>query len=136
MKRILTILAAIVCLCSCEETNFDGAWDPMELDKTHLNFTSEGGEQGIVVMNYSRVWIVGAYKEDSVDYIYSTSTGGDDAYADDFLDSDWYRVSIPNKGKSNTVIVSVDPNYTTKPRTAIIDLTSGDVFASISIHQN
>ena len=44
MKRILTIIAAIACLCSCKENIFDGTWDPMELDKTHVNFPSEGGQ--------------------------------------------------------------------------------------------
>ena len=136
MKRILTILAAVVCLSSCEETSFDGAWDPMELDKKHLSFDSEGGEQAIVVLNYSRVWISGAYKENGVDYIFPTSSDGEEACTYDLLDGGWYHVRIPNKGKSNVVIVSADPNYTTKPRTAIIDLTSGDIFTSISINQN
>lgn len=129
-------MAAFVCLCACDETVFDGAWDPMELDKTHLNFTSEGGEQSIAVLNYSRVWIGGAHVEDSVSYVHPTSSDGDGAYTYDLLDGGWFRVSIPNKGRSNTVTVSTDPNYTTKPRTAIIDLTSGDVFTSISIGQN
>lgn len=136
MKRILTILAAVACLCSCEDTSFDGAWEPMELDKKHLNFDSEGGEQAIVVLNYSHVWISGSHNENSVDYIFPTSSDGEEACTYDLLDGGWYHVRIPNKGKSNVVTISADQNYTTKPRTAIIDLTSGDVFTSISISQN
>lgn len=31
LQRIFTILAAIVCLCACEQK--DGDWKPMTLDK-------------------------------------------------------------------------------------------------------
>ena len=54
-------MAAIACLCSCEETILDGAWDPMELDKTHVNFPSEGGQNTVSVLNYTRWWINGGY---------------------------------------------------------------------------
>ena len=69
-------------------------------------------------------------------YIYPTSTDGEEAYTYDILDGGWYRETIPDKGRSNTVIISVDPNDTAKPRTAFIDMTAGDVFAQISVAQN
>ena len=45
-------------------------------------------------------------------------------------------MTVPNKGRSNTVVISVDPNDTAKPRTAFIDMTAGDVFTQISVAQN
>ena len=31
----------------------DGAWDPIELDKTHVNFPPEGGQNTVSALNYS-----------------------------------------------------------------------------------
>ena len=135
MKRILTILAAIVCLCACEQK--DGDWKPMKLDKQELTFTSEGGEQVVTVTNYSGWWISGAYNDNNrQNYIYPTSTDGEEAYTYDILDGGWYHVTVPNKVRSNTVVITVDPNDTAKPRTAVIDMTAGDVFTQISVAQN
>ena len=148
MKRIITLLAALACICSCdgvfENKVLDGRWEPMELDRQHLNFTSEGGEQVVVVLNYSRWWISGAYdyakmfdgKLECWNYVHPTSSGGEETCTFDILDGGWYHVSVPDKGRSNTVIIKVDQNIPAKPRQAIIDMTAGDVFTSISIHQN
>lgn len=137
MKRILILLAAIVCLAACEHEQKDGDWKPMTLDKQELTFSSEGGEQVVTVTNYSGWWISGAYNDNNKqNHIYPTSTDGEKAYTYDILDGGWYRVTVPDKGRSNTVVISVDPNDTAKPRTAIIVMTAGDVFTQISVAQN
>lgn len=144
MKRILIIIAAIASLWSCEETIYDGAWVPMELDKTHVNFPPEGGQNTVSVLNYTRWWISGGYeiiriadqKIDS-DYIHASSSDGEEAYNFDILDGGWYHVMVPDKGKSNTIIITVDPiGDGGRPREAIINMTVGDAFANISIAQN
>lgn len=144
MKRILIIIAAIASLWSCEETIYDGAWVPMELDKTHVNFPPEGGQNTVSVLNYTRWWISGGYeiiriadqKIDS-DYIHASSSDGEEAYTFDILDGGWYHVMVPDKGKSNTIIITVDPiGDGGRPREAIINMTVGDAFANISIAQN
>ena len=48
MKRFayaIALVATLFCASSCEETIFekDGDWDPIELDKNHVNFPPEGG---------------------------------------------------------------------------------------------
>ena len=44
---------------------------------------------------------------------------------------------VPDKGKSNTIIITVDPiNHGGRPREAIITMTVGDAFSNISIAQN
>ena len=117
MKRILTIIAAIACLCSCKENIFDGAWDPMELDKTHVNFPSEGGQNTVSVLNYTRWWIIGGEEVFRIDdhkinsdYIHADSSDGEEACTYDILDGGWYHVMVPDKGKSNTIIITVDPD--------------------------
>ena len=118
MKRsscIIILIAAVSAFISCEHVLcVDGAWDPMELDKTHVNFPSEGGQNTVSVLNYTRWWISGG---------------------DDILEEDWYHVIVPDKGKSNTVIMTAYPNDEGKPRQAIIEMQAGDAFAKISIAQ-
>ena len=113
----------------------DGAWDPIELDKTHVNFPPEGGQNTVSALNYSRWWINGGYESSYQDYIHATSSGGDETYTYDVLDGGWYHVLVPDKGKSNTVIITVDQHYDTKPRQAIIEMQAGDAFTKISISQ-
>ena len=50
-----------VVMTSCEE--YDGRWKPIEVDKSQLSFTPEGGEQTITVLNYNRWWISGGYED-------------------------------------------------------------------------
>ena len=145
MKRILIIIAAIASLWSCEETIYDGAWVPMELDKTHVNFPPEGGQNTASVLNYTRWWISGGYDfAELVDsqweyrgYVHATSSDGEQACTYDILEGSWYHVMVPDKGKSNTIIITVDPiGDGGRPREAVINMTVGDAFANISIAQN
>lgn len=54
----------------------------------------------------------------------------------DVLDGGWYHVSVPDKGKSNTIIITVDPlSGDGNPREAIIGMQAGDAFTKISIAQ-
>ena len=143
MKRILIIIAAIVCLCSCKENIYDGAWEPMELDKTHISFQPEGGQNTVSVMNYPRWWINGGYEVIRIDdqkinsdYIHASSSDGEEAYTYDILEGGWYHVMIPDKGKSNTIIITVDPiGDEGHPREAMIEMQAGNTFSNISIAQ-
>ena len=148
MKRLVYAIAlgaTMFFASSCEETIFemDGDWDPIELDKTHVNFPPEGGQNTVSALNYSRWWINGGYeiiriadqKIDS-DYIHATSSDGEDACTYDILDGGWYHVTVPDKGKSNTIIITVDPLGDDRlPREAIIKMQAGDAFTQISICQ-
>ena len=56
--------------------------------------------------------------------------------AADVLDGGWYRVTVPDKGKSNTIIITVDPlSDGGNPREAIIEMQAGNAFTKISISQ-
>ena len=146
MKRFVYAIALVATMffaSSCEVFQKDGDWDPIELDKTHVNFPPEGGQNTVSALNYSRWWINGGYeiiriadqKIDS-DYIHATSSDGEDAYTYDILDGGWYHVTVPDKGKSNTIIITVDPLSGDRlPREAIIEMQAGDAFTKISIAQ-
>ena len=143
MKRILFALISLAAiLTSCEQIILDGDWDPIELDKKHVNFPSEGGQNTVSALNYSRWWICGGYgsktqvngRWENDDYVYPTSSV-EEYVTYDTLDGGWFHVLVPDQGKSNTVIITVEPNEGSEPRTAIIDMTVGDSFTSISISQ-
>ena len=141
MKRFVYAIALVATMffaSSCEETIFEnvGDWDPIELDKTHVNFPPEGGQNTVSALNYSRWWISGGYESSYQDYIHATSSGGDETCTYDVLDGGWYHVIVPDKGKSNTIIITVDPlSGDGNPREAIIEMQAGDAFTKISIAQ-
>ena len=143
MKRIIFVLVSVVAIfTSCQEIVLDGAWDPIEVDKKHVNFPSEGGQNTVSTLNYSRWWISGAHGDKIqvdghwgyADYVHPTSSV-EGYVTNDTLDGGWFHVLVPDQGKSNTVIITVEPNEGSEPRTAIIDMTVGDSFTSISISQ-
>ena len=134
----VALAATIFFTWSCEETIFEkeGDWDPIELDKTHVNFPSEGGQNTVSALNYNRWWINGGYDPSSREYIHPSSSGEDETCTYDVLDGGWYHVIVPDKGKSNTVIITVDPLCDGgNPREAIIEMQAGDAFTKISIAQ-
>jgi hypothetical protein len=64
------------------------------------------------------------------------SSGGDETCTYDVLDGGWYHVTVPDKGKSNTIIITVDPlSGDGNQREAIIEMQAGDAFTKISIAQ-
>ena len=140
------VFMATILFSSCEKVIEDGAWDPIELDKSHVHFPQEGGQSTVSALNYNRWWINGGYepaaqadKPDNqweyANYIHATSSGGEETYTYDVLDGGWYHVLVPDKGKSNTIIITVEPNHDAKPRQAFIDMQAGDAFTQISISQ-
>ena len=141
-QTILFAAAMIMVVCSCEELQKDGAWDPVELDKSNIEFSSEGGEETVTALNYSSWWINGGYesvtqvngKSEYNNYTYATSSGGKTNMCD-LLDGGWYHVTVPNNGKSNTIIIKVDPRDDVKPRQAVIAMQAGNAFTYISISQ-
>ena len=94
--------------------------------------------------NYTRWWINGGYDfAELVDsqweyrgYVHATSSDGEQACTYDILEGSWYHVMVPDKGKSNTIIITVDPlSGDGNPREAIIEMQAGDAFTKISIAQ-
>lgn len=141
MKKVFTllVLAVTLMLTSCEE--YDGKQTPIKLDKSELTFPSVGGEQTVTAVNYNSWWIGGGYedfdqaKNEYTNYVYPTSTDGEDACTYDLLDGGWYYVVVPDKGNSNQVVITVSENTTSKPRSATIIMQNRNAFTNISIQQ-
>lgn len=128
-----------------KRSEIPGLWDPIEMDKSQLVFSSDGGRQTVTATNYSVWWINGGHEGtilvdggkrwDVKNYTFSTSTDGEKACTFDILEGGWYHATVPNTGKSNQLIVTVDPNETGQKRLAFIMMESGDAFTSIAIEQ-
>ena len=73
---------------------------------------------------------------DYLNYVCAESTDGQDAYTYDILDGSWYHASVPDKGRSNKIIITVDRNDTAKPRQATIEMEAGDAFTRVKIYQD
>ena len=142
MKRFILCLMAIVAasvMTSCEEV--DGNQTPIKLDKSELIFSSVGGEQTVTAVNYNSWWISGGYedfdqaKNEYTNYVYPTSTDGEDACTYDLLDGGWYYVVVPDKGHSNQVVITVSENKTSNSRSAAIIMQNRNAFTNIRIQQ-
>ena len=143
MKKSIVLLLSVatIFLCACEE--IEGKQTPIKLDKSELTFPSAGGEQTIATVNYNSWWISGGYEDkkyvngvsEYVNYVYPTSTDGEDACTYDLLDGGWYYVVVPEKGNSNQVVITVSENTTSKPRSATIIMQNRNAFTNISIQQ-
>ena len=141
MKTSIALLLSVatIFLCACEE--IEGKQTPIKLDKSELTFPSAGGEQTVTTVNYNSWWISGGYedfdqaKNEYTNYVYPTSTDGEDVCTYDLLDGRWYYVVVPDKGNSNQVVITVSENTTSKPRSATIIMQNRNAFTNISIQQ-
>ena len=141
MKKSIVLLLSVatIFLCACEE--IEGKQTTIKLDKSELTFPSAGGEQTVTTVNYNSWWISGGYedfdqaKNEYTNYVYPTSTDGEDVCTYDLLDGGWYYVVVPDKGNSNQVVITVSENTTSKPRSATIIMQNRSAFTNISIQQ-
>lgn len=141
MKKSIALLLSVatIFLCACEE--IEGKQTPIKLDKSELTFPSAGGEHTVTAVNYNSWWISGGYedfdqaKNEYTNYVYPTSTDGEDVCTYDLLDGGWYFVVVPDKGNSNQVVITVSENTTSKPRSATIIMQNRNAFTNINIQQ-
>lgn len=141
MKKSIALLLSVatIFLCACEE--IEGKQTPIKLDKSELTFPSAGGEQTVTAVNYNSWRISCGYedfdqaKNEYTNYVYPTSTDGEDVCTYDLLDGGWYYVVVPDKGNSNQVVITVGVNTTSKPRSATIIMRNRNAFTNISIQQ-
>ncbi len=122
-----------------------GDWAPIELNIPSANFPYEGGEETIIALNYPSWWIncgyEDAYTDDDgeivyVNIVYANSSDGKGSYTYDLIDGGWYYAYVPNKGKSNSLVIITDENTTGGPRHASILMQAGDSFGTVTISQD
>ena len=112
-----------------QEETIGGDWPPIELDKAEVTFPSEGGVDTITSLNYESWWINYGF-EDAQSVVYPSCSGNDV-----FLEGGWYHAIVPEKGRSNQLVITVDQNITAKPRQATIVMEAGDAFTTVKIYQ-
>ena len=149
MKKIycyLLFLALCFTACSLDlsSTEADGKWEEMKLSKKEVHFEHTGGSDTISVKNYSSWWISSARNETSADTNYILPTSIDTGAIDNRLISGgWWSAEVL-KDSPNKVVVTVNGAETCLsedcgkevfPRKAIITMTAGDIFESITIYQ-
>jgi len=142
MRKGIIFAAMATLLFCCNSCLGEGLWTPIKMDKTEVHFTSDGGEDIVTATNYSSWWINYGYEDahnvngkvEYVGFVYATSTDG--AYTYDILDGGWYHAIVANKGQSNILVITVDQDYSAKPRQATINMEAGDAFTTVKIFQN
>ena len=120
----------------------DGDWPPIELDKAEVAFPSEGGVDTITSLNYESWWINYGFEDAQnvegevkyVNFVYA-SRSSEDSQVTDILEGGWYHAFVPEKGRSNQLVITVDQNITAKPRQATIEMEAGDSFTTVKIYQ-
>ena len=138
------LAVAVLLSASCERDVLLGGWDPIEVDKPEVHFASGGGEETVKALNYGGWWLNFGYEGIMnecgfslyINEVGATSTGGQEACTYDLLDGGWYHAAVPNKGRSNELVITVDQNTTSTSRHAFIKVQAGDAFGSVSITQD
>lgn len=157
MKRIMLLAAlAAWAFCSCGQKDTvvaeeepipstsekEGSGPSIELDKADVVFPAEGGEETVTALNCPGWWINYGYEDAKnvagvVRYVnfVTASRSGNDAQVPDVLEGGWYHAVVPDKGLSNQLVITVDPNTTDQPRKATIQMQAADIFPTVSISQ-
>ena len=148
LQLCLLSLALFFTACSVDldfvSEEADGNWAEMNLNKKEVHFDLKGGLETIYVKNYNSWWISSACNEKCADSNYILPVSLDSGLTNNrFISGGWWNAEVP-MGKSNTLNITVNAAETCLsedcgkevfPRKAIIIMTAGDIFESITIHQ-
>ena len=142
----LLSLALIFTACSLDfvSSDPDGKWEEMKLSKKEVHFDLKGGTDTISVKNYKSWWISSACNEKCADTNYIIPGNLETEYPDNNnINGGWWSAEVP-KNSPNKIVFKVNAAETCLsedcgkevfPRKAIITMTAGDIFKSITIYQ-
>lgn len=143
MKRIC-LLTGMVVLFLLGASCVKGKWPAIRLDKPELTFSSEGGEETVIALNYSYLGISCAWEGTQMvngksEWInYAPSQYVFDGVVAYIIDGGWYRVVQPQGSDtqpSNQIFISVTPNPLSTPRHVTVQLECGDAFNRLEVNQ-
>ena len=144
MKKIAFIfLTLLLNACIVERFSPDGQWEPIKLNKNEVSFLAQGGVDTVIALNYDQWWITGAHEGTKhvqgelvyINHVEPESTTGGYIVLNDTIDGGWYHAVVPDRSRSNRLIIKVDPNNSIIARKATIEMECGDAFTSIHITQ-
>ncbi|RHJ76299.1 BACON domain-containing protein [Parabacteroides sp. AM08-6] len=125
--KIVYIVSFLSILIGCDKK--DGDWEAVKIDRSEIEFSSDGGSVVITTSNYTSWWI-GDIQEKigNAPFHYVTS--------DDFtmVEGEWYKIEVPTESE-NHVFITISPNTTSIVRELSIHMTVGDTGATIKIRQ-
>ena len=138
---ILFLSVASILLAGCDKDEPDGLWPPIKLDKSSITFSAQGGQETVSMKNYSFWWINAGYEgmeNINGEWVYNNVATPEcsEEYNYDILDGGWYQAVVPNNGRSNQLVVTVQANSTGVERKATIAMEAGDAFTTIQISQS
>lgn len=143
IKRF-AFLTGLVVLFLLGTSCVKGKWPAIRLDKPELTFSSEGGEETVMALNYSYLGILYAWEgtqivngeRGMVNYVPCSEVfDGKVAF---IIEGGWYRVVQPQgnvKQPSNQIFISVEPNTSSSHRHVTVQLECGDAFNRLEINQ-
>ena len=118
-----------------------GDWPPIKLDRKEYLFNCYSGEVTITALNYESWWINYGYEDarnvnGKIEYDnFVRAEHSEGSYVPDILNGGWYHATVPEKGLSNQLVITVEPNDTGHYRQVIIEMEAGDSFTSVKIYQ-
>lgn len=141
----ISICVALFIAAACQKFTADdlGNWEPIKFDKSELNFSTEGGEQTVSILNYSKWCLLYGYEDiqsvngswEYTNIVRAHSSNDTNLNYHDTIEGEWYRVFAPDNGHQNKLVITVSQNKQTMPRHIIIALESGDAYGEIKINQ-
>ena len=142
----LLSLALLFTACSLDIVSSDpeGLWEEMKLSKKEVHFDHKGGTDTISVKNYSRWWFSSACDGECSDSNYILPDGPESENVGfNHITGGWWSAEVPKDSPNKIVItanaaetcLSEDCGKEVFPRKAIIIMTAGDIFESITIYQ-
>ena len=149
MKKIhlgLLSLSLLFTACSLDltSTEADGKWEEMKLSKKEVHFEHKGGTDTIFVKNYSTWWFASACDGECTDGNHILPDGPEtENVGFNHISGGWWSAEVL-KDSPNKIAIKVDAaveclsedcGKEVFPRKAIITMTAGDIFESITIYQ-
>ena len=148
MKRtILSLCLLAIVSCGSKEDPI-GLWEPMKLTSKEVVIKNRNGKKEqpysvtisgsqthftLEVTNYSLWWVSSIQTKESPDseekYTYNITSGIGEQKT---FAHDWYTFTV----KGNKVDCLINENKTDRQRTICLDMTAGDIFATINIVQS
>ncbi len=143
----LLFLALLFTACSLNVTTSDpdGLWEKMKLSKKEVHFDHAGGTDTVSVLNYSTWWFSSACDGECADDNYILPDGPEtENVGFNHITGSWWSAEVLKDSPNKIVITSGgaltcpvdDCDKEVYPKKAIINVTAGDIFSSITIYQH
>ena len=133
LRIILVMTVAVISLASCDITDPDGKWTPMDWEAEGpvqitdgiYSVSATGSEFTFACLNYSKPWIA--------DVLFNGKYYHPPYELNDYrtITVDWFKASI----SENMLKVVIDANETAEDRQIELTVTAGDCFYTFKFNQ-